>query len=130
MGAGAVVEAEVLRNYRRLDNLIGERDPDGVVTEAFDVVDDRVIVLRPQAVRDLVRGFEPVPVDARDPDRVAGRVEDLVAAGMPVARANATGRGGGMGGRGARRGPGGGHGPGEEGRQAHRTENRRPGLAH
>ena len=71
-GAGGVVEAEVLRHDRVFHHLVGERDPDRVVAEVLDVVDDRVVVLRPQAVRDLVGGLEAVPVDPGDPDRVAG----------------------------------------------------------
>ena len=98
--AGGVIEAEVLRDDRGLHHLVGERDPDRVVAQVPDVVDDRVVVLRPEAVRDLVGSLEAVPVDAGDPDRVPARVEDLVAAGVPVAGSGARGWCGGCGGPG------------------------------
>src|SRR5437763_1062234 len=43
--------------------------------------------LSPQPVHHVVRGVEAEPVDAGDPQRRAGRVQDLPAAGMPVAGA-------------------------------------------
>src|SRR5581483_1093518 len=80
------VDVRVVVGWDRvgLHHLVRERDADDVVAEALGGVENVLIAPRPKPVSNEIRGFKTVPVDARDPDRVAGGIDYTVAAGMPV----------------------------------------------
>ena len=82
--ARGAVGADALRHDRVLHHLVRERDANRVVAELPGVIDDRPVVLRPEAVRHFVGGLEAIPVDPRDPDGTAAGVQDLLAARVPV----------------------------------------------
>ena len=46
-----------------------------------------MVILRPQAVDDLARGFEAIPVDTGHAHCVAARIDDQIAAGVPISGA-------------------------------------------
>src|SRR5215213_2107400 len=69
-----------VRDGVQLPHRVGERDADGVVAVLLYLVDDRRVVFRPEAVRDVVGGLEPVPVDARDSELRAARRDDFAPA--------------------------------------------------
>ena len=81
------VEANGLRNLRRLDHLVRERQADGVVPLRLDRTKDVVVVLEREAAGDATARFEAAPVDTGDADFPLLFVEDAVAVGVPVAGA-------------------------------------------
>ena len=85
-GSAAGIGCVVAGHWVGFHHLVGERDTDHVVAEALDGVQDGLVVLCPQPVDEIVAGFESIPVDSRNTNFRAVRVENLVAAGMPVSR--------------------------------------------
>jgi len=91
-GSRAVVVADAGWDLRGLHHLVGEGQADGVVALALDGLQDGFVVLRGEAAGDGACGFEAVPVDACDANLLIVEVEDLAAAGVPVAVALGQGR--------------------------------------
>ena len=83
-GAASVRIRNVRRNHRAFDHLIRVRQTNGVIAVALCGVQNRVIILCPQAVNDLIGGFKAIPVDTRNAYRVPTRVYDLISAGVPI----------------------------------------------
>ena len=78
-----------------LQRVVRVRHPQRVVAQPGHLVElPAPRVVGPQPVEGLVVGLHAEPVDAGQPDRRAGAVDDLVAAGVQVAGAGAGGGGG------------------------------------
>ena len=69
-----------------VQQLAGVRQPDGVESQSGHFVDHFLVTACPQAVRGLRGGLHTEPVDSGDLDRLALRVEDLIARGAQEAR--------------------------------------------
>ena len=89
---GIAVEVDGGGLRARIEHLGGEGQTDGIEAEALHLVHHVLVVTGPEAVRGEI-GLEAEPVDAGDADGVAGGIENLVAAGMPVAFAGGEERG-------------------------------------
>ena len=56
----------------------------GVIAITFYGLENRVVILCPKAVDNLIGGFETIPVDPGNAYGTATGIDDLIAAGMPV----------------------------------------------
>jgi len=84
-GLAVSILSEVGGNHGVLHHLIGERQADGVIAVALNLVQNGVIVLRPQPVNDAVGRLKAIPVDSRHAHRLIVGVKNLMAAGVPIA---------------------------------------------
>src|SRR5438128_4968809 len=91
--AAAVRIRNVGRNGRAFDHLVGVWKANRVVAGVLYGIQNRMVIPRPEAVDDLVLSFETIPIDSRDANHPAARIDNLIAAGVPVPGTLGKGRG-------------------------------------